>query len=242
MAVLDSVAGEEARAGEHRSTPGAAGVAVACSGLREMTRRRVRAALAHDQFTVAIFAPDVDAMLEAVIARRVDVLVVGCTGAFLDDPAPLRTLRVQLPEAGLVVVSSAEGAPAVRKALAAGADGYVREARIEDALAPALLAVAASQVCIPSDVREVFGKPAFSFREKQVLQLVARGFTNGEIAQALYLAESTIKSHLSSSFRKLGVGSRKEAAAIVLDPENGLNLEILGDVQLPAELATRPGD
>ena len=67
-------------------------------------------------------------------------------------------------------------------------------------------------------------RPVFSFREKQVLELVARGFTNGEIAMQLFLAESTVKSHLSSSFRKLGINSRKEAAAIVLDPENGLGL------------------
>jgi orotate phosphoribosyltransferase-like protein len=55
-----------------------------------------------------------------------------------------------------------------------------------------------------------------------VLQLVAAGLTNGEIADRLYLSESTIKSHLSSSFRRLGVSSRAEAAAAVLDPDNGI--------------------
>ena len=82
---------------------------------------------------------------------------------------------------------------------------------------PTIRAVMCGQLCIPQEMRHHFQRPAFSFREKQVLQLVARGMTNGEIAHALYLAESTVKSHLSSSFRKLGVGSRKEAAAIVLD-------------------------
>jgi DNA-binding CsgD family transcriptional regulator len=62
----------------------------------------------------------------------------------------------------------------------------------------------------------------FSLREKQVLQLVADGLTNAEIACRLFLSESTVKSHLSSSFRKLGVSSRSEAAAVVLDADHGL--------------------
>jgi DNA-binding NarL/FixJ family response regulator len=50
-----------------------------------------------------------------------------------------------------------------------------------------------------------------------VLTLVRKGLTNAEIAERLYLAESTIKSHLSSIFTKFGVRSRREAAAVSLD-------------------------
>jgi predicted transcriptional regulator len=56
---------------------------------------------------------------------------------------------------------------------------------------------------------------------------VAAGLTNGEIADSLFLSESTVKSHLSSAFAKLGVRSRKEAAALVLDPEQGLGAGLL---------------
>ena len=57
--------------------------------------------------------------------------------------------------------------------------------------------------------------------------MVAMGFTNGEIARKLYLAESTVKSHLSSIFEKLGVRSRGEAAELVLDRERGFGTGIL---------------
>ena len=49
----------------------------------------------------------------------------------------------------------------------------------------------------------------------------------GEIAQKLHLSQNTVKTHLSSSFAKLGVRSRSEAAALILDPEAGLGTGIL---------------
>ena len=66
---------------------------------------------------------------------------------------------------------------------------------------------------VPADVRRQAVPPAFSHRERQVLDLAVRGMTNTQIAGELYLAESTVKSHLSACFRKLGVSSRAEAAA-----------------------------
>jgi DNA-binding NarL/FixJ family response regulator len=50
--------------------------------------------------------------------------------------------------------------------------------------------------------------------------------TNSQIASELFLAESTVKSHLSSAFAKLGVSSRSEAVAVILDPERGPGLGI----------------
>jgi DNA-binding NarL/FixJ family response regulator len=52
-----------------------------------------------------------------------------------------------------------------------------------------------------------------------VLSFVARGLTNAQIAEKLFLSESTIKSHLSSAFSKFGVRSRKEAAVLFLELE-----------------------
>ena len=110
----------------------------------------------------------------------------------------------------------------VRKALRAGVDGFVSEPDAESALAGTIRAVLAGQISVPQSIRDRIAWTTFSLREKQVLQLAAAGLTNAEIADRLFLSESTVKSHLSSSFRKLGVSSRAEAAAVVLDPESGL--------------------
>ena len=83
-------------------------------------------------------------------------------------------------------------------------------------------AVMAGLVCAPREVRRLLAKPTFSHREKEVLALLVDGLTNREIGGRLFLAESTVKSHLMSAFAKLGVRSRKDAAALLLDPEEGL--------------------
>lgn len=202
----------------------AAEIAVGCSAGDELTRRRIEQSLKRGRFEVIANATDVQELIDACIDEPVEALVLALDLSTLTPTGELRLLRVELPNTPIVVVSLNPGRNSVRKALSAGAQGYVREADIEDILPLATRAVVAGQICVPEEKREQVERPAFSFREKQVLELVARGFTNGEIAARLFLAESTVKSHLSSSFRKLGINSRKEAAAIVLDPDNGLGL------------------
>lgn len=214
----------EARSETVAAPRGAAAATVALVSGDEVMRRRASAVLSRAGFRLATVAASVSELAGARGAGRVSAVVVACDDAALHRPSELELLRAVLPEARVIVVCPGDARRAVRAALAAGADGYVDEAALDTALAAALQAAAAGQVSVPRSVRDVLGRPALSHREKQVLSLVARGFTNGEIASRLFLAESTVKSHLSSSFRKLGVRSRREAAAVVLDPDSGLRL------------------
>jgi DNA-binding NarL/FixJ family response regulator len=127
---------------------------------------------------------------------------------------------------GITVVVGGE-ADICRRALQAGADGIVVDSEIDTALGATARSVCANQVCIPRDMRRRLEKPVLSYRERQILGMVIMGFTNMEIAKRLYLAESTIKSHLSSAFSKLGVRSRNEASALILDPSQALGTGIL---------------
>lgn len=115
----------------------------------------------------------------------------------------------------------------VRAALAAGAAGVTcgHEPR---ALSACLAAVLAGQACVPRAHARQIDPPALSAREKQILGLLVMGYMNSQIAERLYLAESTVKSHLSSAFGKLGVRSRNQAVDLILDPERGLGMGILG--------------
>jgi DNA-binding NarL/FixJ family response regulator len=152
-----------------------------------------------------------------------DALVLSADLMRASGLAALRRARAQCPSARIVVVAAAaDAASAARECLNAGADAFVPGAAMERMLVAAVHAVIAGFVCVPRKARRLLAKPAFSHREKEVLGLLVDGLTNRQIASRLFLAESTVKSHLASAFAKLGVRSRKDAVALLLDPAEGL--------------------
>lgn len=148
---------------------------------------------------------------------------------------PLHAIRSELGAAGAVLICGRARGGEVRRALELGVDGVLLESQIETALAAVVDVVCAGQVSVPSRRRFEVSARALTTREKQILALVVAGLTNLQIAGKLYLAESTVKSHLSSAFSKLGVSSRYEAATIILDPERGRGLGVreVENAQLP---------
>jgi DNA-binding NarL/FixJ family response regulator len=177
-------------------------------------------------------------IVAALEADRVATVPNGASGTAdirvialdLSHPLSVGRLRALLgSEKGrIVAVSPACRALALRRAVRAGADAVVLEQLLEDALAPAVRAVAAGLSVVPSALRNGAQRLAFSHREREVLRLAVTGHTNCEIASTLFLAESTVKSHLSSAYRKLGAGSRSEAASLIFDPDEGLADMVLG--------------
>lgn len=165
-------------------------------------------------------------------APRAPIRVISLDPA---QPTSLRRVRERLSQAGpgrVVAVTPACGKLGARRAVRAGADSLVLEDEVEEAMVAAVRAVAAGLRVFPAILREGADPPTFSHREREVLRLVIMGHTNGSIASSLFLAESTVKSHLSSAYRKLGVVSRKDAAAMILDPDEGLAELVLGGSRL----------
>jgi DNA-binding NarL/FixJ family response regulator len=115
----------------------------------------------------------------------------------------------------------------VRAALTAGVAGVVVDDDLDSGLSPCLEAVEAGQICVPREHWRQIEPPVLSTREKQILGLVVMGYMNSQIASQLFLAESTVKSHLSSAFGKLGVRSRNEAVDLIINPQRGLGMGIL---------------
>jgi DNA-binding NarL/FixJ family response regulator len=148
----------------------------------------------------------------------------------VSQAVPLRRLRVILGGGAgrVVVVSPRCDALGLRRAVKAGADSLVLEEELDDALAPAARAVAAGLSVMPTALRNGAEPAAFSHRECEVLRLAITGHTNCQIASKLFLAESTVKSHLSSAYRKLGAGGRSDAARMIFDPDEGLAEMVFG--------------
>lgn len=150
-------------------------------------------------------------------AGRADAEVLGLVGEVGEASAGTK----------VVLISKRSGNGEVRKALDAGVSGLVTLNEVPAALLPVIEVVRAGQLSVPGSRGGELEKQVLTSREKQILGLVVMGMTNAEIAAKLYLAESTVKSHLSSAFAKLGVASRSEAASVILDPRLGAGLGIL---------------
>ena len=197
-------------------------------------RRRTTSALAQDGQVVLMQAASSDE-LEPKAARRVDAVVIAAAARADQRAAAIRAGRVRLPDARVIVVATAD-ANGVHKALEAGAHGFVFDVDLEETLAPTVRAVLAGQLVVPPMTRAGVVRPPLSHREKQTLALLVLGLTNAEIARRLYLAESTVKCHLTSIFSKLGVRSRSEAIARAMERQDGLGLGVLrlsGDANEP---------
>jgi DNA-binding NarL/FixJ family response regulator len=139
----------------------------------------------------------------------------------------IRELAAAQPDAAVLVIVPA-GIPnaGLRRVLLAGATGIVLEDDVPRALVPTARALLAGQLSVPTALGRQIAPRPLSHREKQILALVVLGKTNREIAHTLFLAESTVKTHLSSAFRKVDARSRSEAVARIQDRDSGFDLGV----------------
>jgi DNA-binding NarL/FixJ family response regulator len=141
---------------------------------------------------------------------------------------PLSALKRRLRGPAVIALVDSEGeSRTARASVVEGADCVLIEDQIERALIPALQAVQAGLIALSSELGPAIESPPLTPREKQVLALVVMGFSNKEIADQLVVSESTVKSHLFSAFRRLGVRTRSEATVLITDPERGFGSGIL---------------
>jgi DNA-binding NarL/FixJ family response regulator len=206
----------------------------------ETSARRLASLLAHEGLMVAVEAEGPRRLPEVCLHGPPHVAIVLWRSCGPEPAGALRYLRRQLARTRVIVVLTEPRRQDMRCAVDAGADAIVLESRLAVTLGVTVRAVCAGQACVPRELRRQFERPLLSARERQVLGLVATGFTNGEIADRLFLAESTIKGHLSSAFSKLGIHSRQEASALVRDPDARLGIGLVPVAGAPdPEGATR---
>lgn len=205
------------------------------------------ASLTWTRATVKVVAGD--SLVHRAVARQ--LAEAGFAGCERDGPATVvvlfagtredaslrdvRALAAEHPDAAILVIVPAEVPNTrMRRILLAGATGIVLEEDVERALVPTARALLAGQLTVPLVLGRQIAPRPLSHREKQILALVVLGKTNREIAHTLFLAESTVKTHLSSAFRKIDARSRSEAVVRIQDPESGFDLGVRALVEADA--------
>ncbi len=135
----------------------------------------------------------------------------------------LRSFRRSFPDMRIAVVSASETGVLVAAALRAGAAGYIPKTSSPDMIIAALSVVIAGGVYIPPQVLAQIGQtPVFTARQLEVLQLLAQGSSNRDIARILGIADNTAKQHTHAVFQALNVTSRSQA--IVAAARMGIDL------------------
>lgn len=193
----------------------------------EVLRRRLRVLLERNGLRCSLEVEYITELLSHTLPRRIDVIVLRPDGTRTQIIETFKSARAAYPNTPLVGLWPNDLRSEDPRVLKAGVDGLLQESQIETALGATIHAVCSGLLCFPRRPSASIDGQSLSSREKQVLGMLIMGFTNAEIARRLYLAESTVKSHLSSAYMKLGVRSRKDAAALILDPDEGLGTGIL---------------
>ena len=173
--------------------------------------------------------------IELAASQAPDVVLMDLRMPGLDGVAATRAIREAQPAIPVVVLTTYADDESIMAALSAGAAGYLTKDAARDDIRRALDAAVAGQAVLDSSVQAALLRAAehgavrptattlpdgLTEREAEVLALIAAGLSNGEIAGRLYVAETTVKTHINRIFAK--TQSRDRAQAAVYAHQHGL--------------------
>ncbi|HLF57790.1 MAG TPA: response regulator transcription factor [Thermoanaerobaculia bacterium] len=190
--------------------------AIVREGLRELLEEEPGLAVVAE-------AGDVAATVERAIAVRPDVALVDILMPDGSGIEALRRIRARAPEVRVVLLTSVEDESAIREAVAAGAAGYLLKDLSRAELVRAVRDAAAGRLVLHPEAQRILARPAepsplhaLTPRERSVLELLAQGRSNRQIAIRLDLTEGTVKGYVSTIFDKLHVQDRTTAALLAV--------------------------
>lgn len=170
---------------------------------------------------VVATARDGDEAVRRVLATRPDVVVLDIRMPVLDGTEATRRILAERPETKVIILSGDDGS-AVVEALRAGACGYLSKATIVDSLVEGIRDALAGRPVVGEEVlggllgalRDPGNGPALTDQDRELMELVAAGRTNDQIARQVHASVSTVKARLASLYERLGASDRASALAI----------------------------
>ena len=130
------------------------------------------------------------------------------------------TIRSEFPGARIIIVTSSEGDAEMQRALEGGAAGYIVKSMPPQVLLEAIRKVHSGKKAIPAEVAarlaDHYSDEGLTTREIEILQQVAEGNRNRDIAEKLFISEGTVKVHIQHIMAKLGANDRTQAITIAV--------------------------
>ena len=181
-----------------------------------LMRQGLAAILAADpRFEVVGEADDGYGLQEVVAQTNPDVVLMDLRLPGLSGVEAILAIRQEHAEARVIVVTTYDADEDIYRAIQSGAKSYLMKDSSKAEIVGTIRAVHAGQERLPANIADRLAerrrRPELTLREVEVLQLVAKGRSNKEIASGLSIAEDTVKSHLKTLFVKLGVQDRTAA-------------------------------
>jgi two-component system NarL family response regulator len=170
--------------------------------------------------TVVAQANNGEEAVEQFLQHRPDVTLMDLQLPRVNGLHAIRAIRHAQPDARIIVLTMYQGDEDIYRALQAGAAGYLLKDTVPEDLVRVIREVHAGQRAIPPDVAAVLAlrarQPSLTLRELQVLELLATGKRNKEIAADLGISSDTARAHIKSIFVKFNVHDRTAALAEAL--------------------------
>jgi DNA-binding NarL/FixJ family response regulator len=158
--------------------------------------------------------------IEKFRLHRPDITLMDLQMPALNGIEAIISIRAEFPNARVIVLTTYTGDVQVLRALKAGAGAYILKGHVHRELLGTIRAVHAGQKRIPPEVAAELADHAadesLTSREIDVLRLISAGNANKEIAARLFIAEDTVKSHVTKILAKLGANDRTHAVTIGL--------------------------
>jgi len=156
--------------------------------------------------------------IEAFRALSPDVTLMDLRLPDLGGLDVMIAIRSEFPDARVIVLTTFDGDMDVQRALKAGARGYLLKSMPSRQMVDMIRRVHAGKKCVPPEIAaylaEHLGDETLSRREMEILQEVAAGHRNRDIAARLFIAEETVKVHVKHIRDKLGASDRTQAVTI----------------------------